>query len=76
LKASCETAWDKLKAQDGLLIPGGFGERGFHGKALAAEYARLNNIPIFGICFGFQAMVVEYAKNVLGIQKPTSEEFF
>lgn len=52
-KPVCEATWCKLKQQEGLLIPGGFGERGFYGKTLAAEYARVNNIPIFGVCFGF-----------------------
>jgi CTP synthase len=60
---------------DGLLVPGGFGERGSEGKVLAIEYARENLIPFFGICFGMQLAVIEYARNVLGIKDATSREF-
>lgn len=59
---------------DGILVPGGFGERGFEGKILAAKYARENKIPYFGICLGLQVAVVEFARNVCGIKKATSSE--
>jgi CTP synthase len=54
-----------LKKYDGVLIPGGFGATGVEGKIKAIEYVRLNNIPFFGICYGMQLAVVEYARNVL-----------
>ncbi len=54
-----------LKKFDGILIPGGFGSTGVEGKIKAIEYARLNGIPFFGICYGMQLAVVEYARNVL-----------
>lgn len=59
----------------GILIPGGFGERGIEGKILAIKYARENNIPFFGICLGLQCAVIEYARNVCGIKKANSQEF-
>ena len=60
---------------DGVLIPGGFGERGVEGKIIAAKYARENKIPYFGICLGMQIMVIEYARNVLGFNNANSKEF-
>ncbi|NLT51703.1 MAG: CTP synthase [Ignavibacteria bacterium] len=60
---------------DGLLVPGGFGERGIEGKIEAIKYARENNIPFFGICLGMQCAVIEYARNVCGISKANSAEF-
>ena len=63
-----------LEGLDGILIPGGFGSRGIEGKINAIKYARENKIPILGICLGFQLMVVEYARNVLGL-KANSTEF-
>ncbi|EEC43652.1 predicted protein [Phaeodactylum tricornutum CCAP 1055/1] len=68
-------SWDKLKASDGVIVPGGFGQRGWEGKILAAKYCRENRKPILGVCLGFQAMVVEYARNVLGIDQADSTEF-
>ena len=59
----------------GILIPGGFGERGIYGKVLAARYARTKNIPLFGICLGMQVMVIEFARNVLGYDDANSTEF-
>ena len=59
---------------DGILIPGGFGSRGFEGKIFAAKLARLNNIPCLGICFGAQAMWVEFARNILYLYDANSEE--
>ena len=64
-----------LKGYDGILIPGGFGERGIEGKIEAITYARLNKIPFFGICLGLQCAVIEYARNVCGIKKANSQEF-
>ena len=58
-----------------MLVPGGFGDRGIAGKILAIHHARTNLIPYFGICLGMQVAVMEYARNVLGICKATSEEF-
>ncbi|UZQ29627.1 MAG: CTP synthase [Spiroplasma phoeniceum] len=63
-----------LKNAKGILVPGGFGERGFEGKILACQFARENNIPFFGICFGMQAAVVEFARNVCHIQDANSSE--
>lgn len=60
---------------DGILVPGGFGDRGVEGKILAARYARENKIPYFGICLGMQIAVIEYARNVLGLKEANSTEF-
>jgi len=60
---------------DGILVPGGFGERGTEGKILAIEYARTHKIPFFGICLGMQMAVVEYARNVCGLTDACSSEF-
>jgi len=59
---------------DGILVPGGFGDRGFEGKILTAQYARLRKIPYFGICYGMQAAVVEFARNTLGLEGANSTE--
>lgn len=66
---------DFLSDVDGLLIPGGFGERGIDGKIKAIEYARVNKIPTFGICLGMQCGVIEFARNVAGIKDADSSEF-
>ena len=63
-----------LKDVDGILVPGGFGDRGIEGKILAIKYARENNIPFLGICLGMQMAVVEYARNVLGYADANSSE--
>lgn len=63
-----------LKA-DGILVPGGFGDRGIEGKILAAQYARENKIPYFGICLGMQMAVIEFARNVCGMTDAHSSEF-
>lgn len=60
---------------DGVLVPGGFGDRGTEGKIKAIEYARVNKIPYFGICLGMQLAVIEFARNVAGIANACSEEF-
>lgn len=66
---------DKLSQVDGILVPGGFGQRGTEGKILAIRYAREHKIPFFGICLGMQLAMVEYARNVVGLKNATSEEF-
>ncbi|NLJ98223.1 MAG: CTP synthase [Tissierellia bacterium] len=63
-----------FKGVDGILVPGGFGDRGIHGKIFAAQYARENKIPYFGICFGMQLAVVEFARNVVGLKGANSSE--
>ena len=60
---------------DGILVPGGFGNRGIEGKILAARYARIHHIPYFGICLGMQIAVIEYARGVLGYADANSNEF-
>ena len=64
-----------FKNISGVLIPGGFGKRGTEGKIAAIKYARLNNIPFFGICFGMQMAVIEAARNMLNIKNASSSEF-
>lgn len=64
-----------LAEVDGILVPGGFGERGAEGKIAAIQYARENRIPFFGICFGMQLAAIEFARNVCGIEDATSREF-
>ena len=64
-----------LKNVSGVLIPGGFGKRGSEGKIAAIKYARLNNIPFFGICFGMQMAVIEAARNLLNIKNASTSEF-
>ncbi|MDD1676983.1 MAG: CTP synthase [Methanomicrobiales archaeon] len=59
---------------DGILVPGGFGNRGVEGKVAAIEYARVNKVPYLGLCFGFQLAVVEFARHVLGWTDATSQE--
>ncbi len=59
---------DLLKGADGILVPGGFGERGLEGKILAIQHARETNLPFFGICLGMQCAVIEYARDVLGLE--------
>ena len=65
----------RLKAADALLVPGGFGDRGIEGKIAAIEFARTNNMPFFGICLGLQLAVIEFARNIAGLKKATSQEF-
>ncbi|HML52973.1 MAG TPA: CTP synthase [Solidesulfovibrio magneticus] len=65
----------KLSGIDGILVPGGFGSRGVEGKIASIEYARTKKIPFFGICLGMQCAVIEYARNVLGLDGANSEEF-
>jgi len=70
-----EAAEILLKNVDGVLIPGGFGDRGSEGKIAAICYARENGIPFFGICLGMQMAVVEFARNVCGLERANSTEF-
>ena len=65
----------KLKEVSGILIPGGFGKRGTEGKIEAIKYARERKIPFFGICFGMQMAIIEFARNKLNMKKVTSSEF-
>jgi len=66
---------DILNDMDGILVPGGFGDRGVEGKILAAKYARENNVPYFGICLGMQVALIEYARNVALLEGANSTEF-
>ncbi|MCD6157983.1 MAG: CTP synthase [Euryarchaeota archaeon] len=63
-----------LKEFDGIIVPGGFGQRGVEGKIEVIRYARENNVPFLGICFGFQLTVIEYARNVVGLKDAHSTE--
>jgi CTP synthase len=63
-----------LAGVDGILVPGGFGDRGFEGKVLTAQYARERNVPYFGICYGMQAAVVDVARNLAGLEGANSTE--
>lgn len=72
---NAENVKNYLLKVDGILVPGGFGDRGIDGKILAVNYARENKIPFFGICLGMQMAVVEYARNVLGWKTAHSSEF-
>lgn len=65
----------RLQNMDAILVPGGFGERGVEGKIRTVEYARTHNIPYLGICLGMQVAVIEYARNVAGLEKAHSTEF-
>ncbi len=64
-----------LSGLDGILVPGGFGTRGIEGKIIAAQYARENKIPYFGLCLGMQIVVIEFSRNILGIKNANSGEF-
>ena len=74
-KIEQEDAEGVLKHADGILIPGGFGDRGSEGKIAAIRYARENQVPFFGICLGMQMAVVEFARNVCGLAGANSSEF-
>lgn len=69
-----EAGVDALEGVDGILVPGGFGDRGFEGKVLTAQYAREHGVPYFGICYGMQAAVVDYARNIAGLEGANSTE--
>lgn len=70
-----DDAWEILKAADGILVPGGFGNRGVEGKIAAANYARVNNVPYLGVCLGLQIATIEFCRNVLGLDGANSAEF-
>ncbi len=70
-----ETAPRKLAGLDGILVPGGFGDRGIEGKIITAKFARENGIPYFGLCLGLQVAVIEFCRNVLGYKDANSTEF-
>ena len=72
---TAENAKKIFKKVDGILVPGGFGERGTDGKKLAIKYARENNIPFFGICLGLQLALIEYANDVLHLEGANTSEF-
>ena len=65
---------EELKSYDGIVVPGGFGTRGVEGKILVAQFARENKIPYFGLCYGMQMAVIEYARNVLGLKDANTRE--
>ena len=69
-----DNAKEYLKNADGVLIPGGFGDRGIEGKIIATQYARENKVPFFGICLGMQLATVEFARNVMGYKDAHSSE--
>lgn len=74
-KITKENVQEELKGFDGIVVPGGFGDRGIQGMIETIKYVRENKMPFLGICLGMQMTVVEYTRNVLGIQDADSEEF-
>ncbi|MHC4745096.1 MAG: CTP synthase, partial [Planctomycetota bacterium] len=69
-----ENAVNKLASVDGIIVPGGFGTRGAEGKIACIKYARENDLPYLGLCFGFQMAVIEFARNVCGLARANSTE--
>lgn len=61
-------AWKSVCTADGIIVPGGFGDRGVEGMILSIKWAREHNVPFLGICLGLQVAVIEFARNVLGIR--------
>ncbi len=74
-KLDSGTCNQMLADSDGILVPGGFGERGIEGKICAANFARVNKVPYFGICLGMQIAVIEFARHVVGLENANSSEF-
>ena len=74
-KLTADTVKEKLAGADGIIVPGGFGGRGIEGMILAAQYARENRVPYFGICLGMQIAVIEFARNAAGLENANSGEF-
>ena len=72
---SYETAANRLRGYDGILVPGGFGKRGIQGMIYTIQFARENKIPFFGICLGMQCATIEYARDVAGLKQADSTEF-
>jgi CTP synthase len=70
-----EKGWDEVTSADGIIVPGGFGERGIEGKILAARYARTQQVPYFGLCLGMQVMVIEFARHIIEDEGVNSTEF-
>lgn len=70
-----EKGWEIFSELDGIVVPGGFGERGVEGKIMAARWARENNVPYLGLCLGMQVMCIEFARHVLKSDEPNSTEF-
>lgn len=70
-----QEAWSRLQRADGILVPGGFGDRGVEGKILAAHHARTQHVPYLGICLGLQVATIEFCRNVLGLEGANSTEF-
>ena len=70
-----ETSWNNLKQADCILVLGGFGKRGMEGKIKAIEYARTNRKPFLGICLGLQMAVVEFSRNICGLEAYSAEMF-
>jgi CTP synthase len=68
-------SWEILRQADGIVVPGGFGERGVQGKILAAQYAREHKVPYLGLCLGMQILCIEFARNVMGWADANSTEF-
>lgn len=75
LEKDDEKAWNNLKSADGVIVPGGFGNRGVEGKILAAKYCRENKVPYLGICLGMQIMSIEFIRHINNDTQYTSEEF-
>lgn len=70
-----DRGFERLSKVDGIIVPGGFGDRGIEGKILAAKYARVHQVPYLGLCLGMQVMCIELARNVLESDEPNSTEF-
>ena len=64
----------ELSQYDGIIVPGGFGETGIEGKIMAAQYARENKLPYFGLCYGLHMLVIEYARNMVGMKDANTTE--
>jgi CTP synthase len=75
LEKAKHPAWQQLKSVAGIVVPGGFGERGIEGKIQAARYARENGVPYLGLCLGMQVMCIEFTRHVLDSDEPNSTEF-
>jgi CTP synthase len=67
--------WDRFAGLDGVIVPGGFGERGIEGKIATARWARENGVPYLGLCLGMQVMCIEFARHILQSEEPNSTEF-
>lgn len=75
LEQDDQETWNELKSSHGVVIPGGFSNRGIEGKILAAQWARENDIPYLGLCLGMQVMIIEFARSVLKLKGASSTEF-